>query len=159
MARQSFDNNLFIDEDEHVTDDGMATYESIVIGQIRECARILSKEMIGGYYRSNHKGTTEKYEDDVRENVINAVDVLRMLLQPFTAGIDDIRIVDIIKEIDEQKKQIQIKYKIPVNMVQQGTIAHKEFIEYKARRYRDVYGVLLNIYHKRKSDIAKMSEE
>lgn len=158
MAFQK-ENVRFIDEDEQINEGGVATYESIVVIQIKKCSDILSKEMIGGYYATNPKGNTEKYIDDVKENAINAVDVLRMLLQPFTGGVDDERIIKLMDEINMHKLEIVNKYRIRANMVISGTLPHKEFTEYKAVKYRELFSILVNIYHKRKADIASMSTE
>ena len=163
------DHEVFIDADAGFANE-KNSYETIILNQINACVRILSREMTGGQIvHREGTGGIEKYIEDVREMVINHVDALKMLMSVYIDG-NNKKIIDKIQsEIEERKKTIgETKVVVPgKGIVKLDTIkgVHvdspiwKEFIHYKALRYREMFEVLVNCYNKHKSDIRDLEEE
>lgn len=160
---QEYGRFIDVDEQEGYSDD--ITYETIVIKQIQRCVDILSQEEYGGYFKISPKGET--YIEDVKENVINAVDTLRMIILPFFTN-DDIE--EVTKKLNEIKsfqeeygnKIINIKgrgfFKIKdIKMLEKTSPIMKEFTDFKCLKHRELFEILVKIYHKRKLEIAATS--
>ena len=156
----------FIDADEQESyAHEIVSYESIVVKQIQKCVDILSQEEAGGYFKQSKYGT-EKYVEDVKEQIINSVETLRMLLTPFAKGnkkeVDDIRteIKDYKKEMGNRRVNIRGKGEVKISelkMLEKTSPFMKEITDFKCQKYRELFEVLVCIYNKRKMEIAAAS--
>jgi len=146
------------------------SYEELILRQINECVKILSREMTGGQvvYKQGVSGN-EKYIEDVRELVINHIDALKMLMCTYIKG-DHKRQLDIIlKEIEDYKNKIQEKEiiikgkgKIKLKNIKGLHVDSpywKEFIHFKALKYREIFEILVSAYNDQKAYIRSLEEE
>ena len=163
------DNEVFIDADAGFSND-KDSYDTILLNQINNCVKVLSREMTGGQVMHKETKTgTEKYMEDVRELVINHVDTLRMLLASYIEGDNKDQLKIITDEINDYKKEL-MKTKVVIagrGEVEMGTIKGmsadnpimKEYINFKALRYRDIFEILIACYNKKKAYIRSLEEE
>jgi hypothetical protein len=163
------EHEVFIDADAGFASD-KNSYETIIINHISACAKILSREMTGGQivHKSSNTGT-EKYVEDVRELVINHVDVLEALLGNWIKD-NNLKQLNIIKtEIDNYKikilnREMLVEGKGFIKLSNIGLIpadhsAWKEFVNFKALRYREIFRILVQSYNDEKAEIRSLEEE
>lgn len=150
---------------------GSNTFENIVVKQIQRCVDYLSKETVGGQVkqRSTAQGYKEDYVEDVRAKTINAIDTLRILMDPFI-GEDHKKEVDgIIEDIQKRRTAIgerktliagkgEVKIKDLV-LVDPNSTYWKELMEYKYDKHRKLFEILVAVYKKKQSDLSKLSGE
>lgn len=167
------ESEIFIDADGGFGND-KDSYEVIILKQISKCAEVLSKDMTPGQiiYKESKTGT-EKYTEDINEIVINHVDTLKMLLSPYLTGTEQKdnreQIKTIIEEIDNKKKEIgERNITIPgkgivklnqLSGLSVDSIYWRNFIDYKAKRYREIFEILVNCYNKQKAVIRELEQE
>jgi hypothetical protein len=169
FVKDSQGEDIFIDADEPYYE--THTFEELIMRQFQVCVNNLSKELTGGVIKSRltKQGQQEGYVEDVRAAVINSVDTLRRLMRPFTKP-DDVKVMEKIdKDIaDFQNKlgEIKIPMKgqgmIKIKDLKQLSAEHpiyKELMEYKTERHREIFSILVKIYHKDKQEIAEFSRE
>jgi hypothetical protein len=164
-----YDNEVFIDADSGFASE-KNSYENLIIRQILECAKILSREMTGGQviYKAGVNGT-EKYVEDVRELVINHIETLKMLMSTYIKGGNKIQLNKILAEVEEHKKEIGEKEVIVPGKgkiklgdfkgINVDNPVWKEFVHFKAIRYREIFEILCNCYNEEKSYIRSLEEE
>jgi hypothetical protein len=146
------------------------TYDALIVSQIKVCVDNLSKEMIGGHiqYKKDETGVS-KYVEDVRELIINSVDTLKMLLVTYMSD-DYKKILDKkLKEIENYKAEIMSrtiltrdKGYVKVSTLPGLAVDHplmKEFLQYKALKYRDIFELLVNCYNKKKAYLKSLEFE
>ena len=163
--------DVFIDADEQWGND-VNNYEVIILHQIKECVKVLSREMTGGQVVHKAGATgTEKYIEDVNELVINHVDTLRMLLYSYIEKQSDNKekLENLMQDIETKKTEIGNRNilvkglgKIKVgNMkgIDVDTSHWKEFVHYKAHKYREVFGILVNSYNNYQEILKKAESE
>jgi hypothetical protein len=167
---KKYDNEIFIDADAGFINESNS-FEIVIVKQIQKCVEVLSREMTGGQviHKTGPGGSTEKYVEDVRELVINHVDTLRMLMSTFIEGDNKKALNKTLTDIDDYKKELlQRKTIIPgrglvkledIKNIHVDSPVWKEFIHYKAVKYRDVFEILVNAYNKSKADIRALEEE
>jgi len=158
-------NEQFIDADDEFHKESN-TYEEILLRQMQKCVEILSKEVIGGYMKKTpHRGggITEVYIEDVRQVIINSVEILRVLLAPSLLKKEHKdKLEEIYSKINKFKKEIE-KRKISINggekievgklkVIPVDSIVWKEFIEYKSQQYREMFETLIMIYNNKVSE-------
>ena len=164
-----YDNEVFID-----ADDGWGketnSYEVLILNQMSNCVKVLSREMTGGQvvHKSGPTGV-EKYIEDVRELVINHVDALKMLMTTYIKGDNKKQIEIILQEIKdykdsigEQKRVVPGKGIVAVKDFRGLNVTDpvwKEFVHYKAMRYREIFEILVNCYNEQKAYIRSLEEE
>ena len=169
VGEDNRDNEVFIDADAGFSNE-KNSYETIILNQINACVRVLSREMTGGQIvHKDGVGGVEKYIEDVRELVINHIDTLRMLMSVYIDGNNKKVLDKVLEEIDKFKedmgdKKILIHGKGEVKLKDMKGLhvdspIWKEFIHYKASRYREIFEVLVNAYNKHKADIRSLEEE
>lgn len=170
QEQKSYDNEIFIDADDGFSND-KNSYDNLIIRQMLECTKVLSREMTGGQVmqKTTSGGATEKYIEDVRELVINHIDVLEALLDSWIKG-DNKKQLEIIKtEIENYKKEIgEILIEVPkrgkikIKEVKGFYADHpvwKEFINFKSQRYREIFRILVRSYNDEKAYIRMLEEE
>lgn len=164
------DNEVFIDADAGFSND-KDSYEVLILKQMSKCADILSKEMVSGHivYRTG-VGGIEKYTEDINELVINHVDTFKMLLSRMYIKGDNKKQLDIIlKEISEKEQEIKDRQ---INIPGRGLVKlkdikglsvdnlhWKEFVTFKARKYREIFEILVNCYNECKAEIRDLEQE
>jgi hypothetical protein len=166
---KSYDNEVFIDADSGFTNE-KNSYENLILLQMQKCTNVLSREMTGG--QIIHKegvGGVEKYIEDVRELVINHIDTLRMLMCTYIKDENKKSLNAIMKEIEDYKKEIgEIEINIPgrgptkmklIKGVHVDNPIWKEFISFKALKYRDIFEVLVNSYNEQRAYLRSLEEE
>lgn len=166
----SHDNEIFIDADAGFQTESNS-YEVLLLKQMHECVKTLSREMTGGQImeKTTKSGSTEKYVEDVRELVINHVDALRMLMSSYIKGDNKKQLEAIMKEIKEYKEKmmnteitIPGRGKIKIGDFKGVPADHpiwKDFIHFKALRYREIFEILANAYNEEKAYIRSLEEE
>jgi hypothetical protein len=166
---RKYDNEVFIDADSGFGNE-KDSYETIILNQINACVKVLSREMTGGQvmYKETKTGN-EKYMEDVRELVINHVDTLRMVLCTYITGsnkqqLDTVKqeIVDYKNKIGENKILVPGKGEISVANFKGMHADHpymKDFTNFKAMKYREIFEILVACYNEKKADIRKLEEE
>lgn len=164
------ENEVFIDADAGFGNESN-TYETLILKQMNECIKVLSREMTGGQvmYKETKAGGTEKYIEDVRELVINHIETLRMLMTTYIKGDNKKQIEIIKKEIDNYKEsigemEIVIPGKGPVKIknikgLHVDNPIWKEFINFKAQKYREMFEILVASYNEQKAYIRSLEEE
>lgn len=163
------DHEVFIDADAGFSNE-QNSYESIILKQIQECVKILSREMTGGQVMHKAGPTgVEKYVEDVRELVINHIDTLRMLMCFHIEGKNKEQLETILKEITDYKQTIGEHTKIVpgagvikiknIKGLSPSDPHWKDFINFKALKYREIFEILVSCYNKHKSEIRKLEEE
>ena len=172
QEQQDYSKEVFIDAESGFQNE-KNTFETIIILQIKACADILSREMTGGQVmvKTTKTGATEKYVEDVKELVINHVDTMRMLMTVYIKKdkTDEKDIKKIIEDIETYKDKVgkievivEGKGRIPLKDVK-GIHADnpiwKEYLEYKARKYREMFEVLVRCFNKNKSLIRSLETE
>lgn len=168
-SESKYDDEVFIDADSGFQNE-KNSYEVIILRQLTECVKVLSREMTGGQviHKTNQTGTTEKYIEDVRELVINHVDTLRMLLCTYIEKDNKKQIEKINKEIKHYKNvmgEVTVQTTVgPKKMKELKNIpvdnpAWKDFINFKAKKYREMFEVLVNAYNEQKAYIRSLEEE
>ena len=154
----------FIDADDEFHKESN-TYEEILLRQMQKCVEVLSKEVIGGYMKKtpSRGGITEVYVEDVRQVIINSVEILRVLLSPSLSKKEHKeKLKEIYSNIDKFKKEIK-KRKISINgnekievgklkVIPVDSVVWKEFIEYKSQQYREMFETLIMIYNNKVSE-------
>ena len=169
MGEDDRSNEIFIDADEGFANE-KNSYEVIILNQINACVKVLSREMTGGQVMHKETKTgTEKYMEDVRELVIQHVDTLRMVMCTYIKGDNKKQIDAIKKEIEDYKKEIgNKKVMLPgkgptaVSEIKGFDVEHpiwKDFINFKALKYREIFEVLVNCYNEQKAFIRSLEEE
>lgn len=166
---RKYDNEVFIDADAGFGNE-KDSYETIILNQINACVKVLSREMTGGQvmYKETKTGN-EKYMEDVRELVINHVDTLRMVLCTYIEGDNKKQLNKVKQEIEDYKKKIgeniiNVPGKGPVKVANfKGMNADnpymKDFTNFKAMKYREIFEILVSCYNEKKADIRKLEEE
>lgn len=169
-SSNEYDNEIFIDADSGFQSE-KNSYENLILRQMLECAKVMSREMTGGQviHKTNKSGSVEKYIEDVRELVINHVDTLKMLMCTYIKDHNKEQMNIIIKEIEDYKNEVgRNKVLIPLK----GEVMLKdikgmdvrspiwvEFINFKANKYREVFEILVNSYNEQKAYIRSLEEE
>jgi hypothetical protein len=168
MAEQDR-NEVFIDADSGFSNE-KDSYEALILFQMKECIKVLSREMTGGQviFKAGNTGT-EKYIEDVRELVINNVDTLRMLISFYIKGDNKKQLDTLKKEIEDYKTEIMEKKilvpgkgEVPLKNIKGMAVDSpiwKEYIHYKATIYREIFEVLVNSYNAEKAEIRAMENE
>lgn len=169
VEKRDYDNEVFIDADAGFANE-KNSYDLIIVQQIQACVKILSREMTGGQiiHKSSDTGT-EKYIEDVRELVINHVDALRMLLSGNIQKENLKALNSIMKDIESYKKELGerkiiiagqgIKKFKDYKSLNVDSPIWKEFIHYKALKYRELFEVLVNAYNDERAYIKSLEEE
>ena len=170
MEQESnYNDEVFIDADSGFSSE-KNSYENLILKQMLECVKVMSREMTGGQvvHKTGPGGNVEKYIEDVRELVINHIDTLRMLLCTYIEGSNKDAIDKIKKDIDEFKDRIgetmiitpkgNMKMK-DIRGVAVDNPMWKEYIHYKANKYREMFEVLVNAYNQQKAYIRSLEEE
>lgn len=154
--KEKDDDFQFIDAESDVSGgEGTTSYETIVLRQISHCVNVLSKEEVGGYVETTAKGT-QRYVADIREEIINSVDTLRMLIKPFIlSGKEDENVKKLINDAEDYKLKLKEKYPKIFNT----PAVRSEYVRYKSLLYREMFSVLLIIFNRERAEIAKMSYE
>lgn len=165
----NYNNEIFIDADAGFTNE-KNSYENLILLQIQSCVKVLSREMTGGQiiHKTSNTGT-EKYIEDVRELVINHVDALRMLMTTYVKGKNQEQLKIILKEIETYKDTIgeneiiipgkgKVKIKSIKGMAPDNPI-WKDFINFKALKYREIFEILVSAYNDQKAYIRSLEEE
>lgn len=162
-------NETFIDADAGFSNE-KNSYETIILNHIQDCVKVLSKEMTGGQvvYKESKTGN-EKYIEDVRELVINHIDTLRMLMCTYIKGtnkeqLDKVlgEVQSFLKELQERKILIPGKGEVQLKNLKGIPVESpiwKEFIHYKAMRYREIFEILVASYNEEKALIRSLEEE
>jgi len=159
----------FIDADAGFTNE-KNSYEELILRQMNECVKVLSREMTGGQviYKQGVSGN-EKYIEDVRELVINHIDALKMLMTTYVKKENKKQLDTILEEIKKKKEEIlgskiiirgrgQIKLG-DLKGVHVDNPMWKEFIHFKALRYREIFEILVSAYNDQKAYIRSLEEE
>jgi hypothetical protein len=165
----SHDNEIFIDADSGFANE-KNSYENLILKQMMECVKVLSREMTGGQvmHKINQNGSTEKYIEDVRELVINHTDTLRMLLCTYIKDNNEKQINAIKAEIESYKDKMGETVLITpmgprkikdIKGVAVDNPMWKEFIHFKATKYREMFEILVNAYNEQKAYIRSLEEE
>jgi hypothetical protein len=163
-------NEVFIDADAGFTNE-KNSYETLILTQMHECVKVLSREMTGGQVISkmNKSGSVEKYVEDVRELVINHVDALRMLMCTYIKDDNADQLKKVLEEIEEYKNNLldtktvvpgkgEVKIK-DIKGIHVDNPMWKEFINFKAKKYREIFEILMSVYNKQKAYIRSLEEE
>lgn len=156
----------FIDPDSDFSSD-KNNYETIVVNQIKETAKVLSEDLTL-ITKTDSKGIT--YLEDKRKVAINHIIVLQDLITPFlTPGEDwDEKIDGVVKEINDYVKYFgetemfikgkgKVKIKYLVHDVK--SVPYNILTEFKLKKYRDMFSLLVYIYKNKKDEIASFSYE
>jgi hypothetical protein len=151
----------FYDNDDSSGEESKESYETIVLRQISACVTVLSKPQFKLIDNKNY----ESYED-IREQIINSVDTLRMLMNPFLRDKDEVILltnetegyIDEFsnKKIIENGKEIKIKESKTFN---QDSLYWNEIINYKVKQSRKMFEALLRAYNKYKYYIHSLEME
>jgi len=169
MADQDYNNEVFIDADAGFASE-KNSYEVIILRQISKCVEILSREMTGGQViEKSGPGGVSKYVEDTRELVINHVDALRMLMCTYIKDHNKKQIDKLLKEVFDYKSnlgetEIMIPGKGPIKLknIKGMQVEHpvwKEYIHFKAHKFREMFEVLVNAYNEQKAYIRSLEEE
>ena len=158
--------NQFIDAEEEDYGDGTQTYEQIITKQIQRCVDVLSKEVRSGYNKGSNK-TGVVYVEDTRELIINSVETLRMLMSPFFKDPTELNklkeeIENYIKTLEDKKVLQDGGETIRVGdlpVIDKESFIAKQLSEFQMRKYRQMFEVLVNLYHNIKSELAALSYE
>jgi len=146
------------------------SYDALIMSQIKVCVDNLSKEMIGGHvmYKKDETGI-QKYIEDVRELIINSVDTLKMLLVTYMSDEYKSVLNKKLKEIEDYKAEIMKREMlvlgkgiVKVSTLPGLTVDHpimKEFLQFKALKYRDIFELLVNCYNKKKAYLKSLEFE
>lgn len=169
MENTNHDNEMFIDADAGFSNE-KDNYETIILNQINACVKILSREMTGGQvvHKAGPTGV-EKYIEDVRELVINHIDALKMLMTNYIKSNNKEQIKLILKEIEDYKEKVGeintiipnrgiVKLKNIKGMAVDNPI-WKEFIHFKAQKYREMFEILICCYNEQKAHIRELEQE
>jgi hypothetical protein len=158
------DTERFIDTENDTQKYGQQeSYESIVTRQISECVRILSQPLNSQTITRN-KTNSQIDTSDRREEVINSVDTLRMLMSPFIEAKSDSD--KIYKEtnqyIEEFSNNIILEdgVKIKIKDSKRNNIDSLHWIEllnYKTKQARKLFEALIGSYHANKTKLAQFS--
>jgi hypothetical protein len=162
-------NEVFIDADSGFANE-KNSYEVIILNQINACVRVLSREMTGGQVMHKETKTgTENYMEDVRELVIMHVDTLRMLMCTYIKDHNKEQIDMLLQALEDYKiamgeKQILVPGKglVSVKNFKGFDVEHpiwKEYINFKALKFREMFEVLVNAYNEQKAFIRSLEEE
>jgi hypothetical protein len=163
------ENETFIDADAGFSNE-KDNYEGLILKQMARCTEVLSREMTSGaiVHKAGPTGT-EKYIEDVNELVINHVDTLKMLMSIYINGGNKDQLLTVLKEIEEYKKEFEERIIIipgrgktklgDAKGIHVNNLHWKEFINLKARRYREIFEILVNCYNQNKAEIRKLEEE
>lgn len=161
------ENEIFIDADSGFSNE-KDTFENIIVRQILECTKVLSRDMVTGH---NINPQNPMPKEDVHELVINHVDTLKMLLCSYISEDDknDKRIKVINEDIDKfleaiKERTINVTGRGPTKLkdikgMNSDSVHFKEFIDYKAKKYRDMFEVLIKVYNGNKAYIKSLEEE
>ena len=163
------DNEVFIDADSGFGNE-KNSYETIILNQIQKCVNVLSREMTGGQIVHKESSTgTEKYIEDVRELVINHIDTLKMVMSTYVKGDNKKQLNLIMREIEDYKTEVgEIKRLVPgkgyVEMknfrgMDVSDPVWKQFVNFKALKYRDIFEILVCAYNEEKAYIRSLEEE
>lgn len=166
---KNYDNEVFIDADGGFSNE-KDSYENIILKQINECVKVLSREMTGGQIMHKETRTgTEKYIEDVRELVVNHVDTLRMLLGFYIKGENKKQLNKVKKEIEDYKEKIGnntiiVPGRGPIKVSDFKGLSTespywKDFINFKAIKYREIFEILVVSYNEGKAEIKSLEEE
>lgn len=159
----------FIDADEQeIYKNETISYETIIIKQIQRCVDILSQEEFGGYYKPTVRGEGTTYVEDIKEQIINSVETLRMLLNSFSKEKSE-ELKEKFDEIKDYQEKLgeetifvrgdgNVKIK-DVGALDKNHPIMKQFIDFKCQKYREMFEILVNIYNRKKLDIAAASIE
>ena len=171
MSEDARDNEVFIDADAGFSNE-KNSFETIILNQINACVRVMSREMTGGQViQKTGPGGVEKYIEDVRELVINHIETLKMILNGYAVikGDNKKQLDTILNEIDNYKKSLgEIKVNVPgKGPIKLGDMkglhvdnpVWKEFIHYKALKYREIFEILICSYNEEKAYIRSLEEE
>lgn len=162
------DNETFIDADSGFQNE-KETFENIITKQILECTKVLSRDMTPNptTAKSGHS-ILERPPEDVNELVINHVDTLRMLLCTYTEKHKkeletiDTEIINFEKSIKSRKINVPGKGPMPLGEIKglnMDNVHWREFIDYKAKRHRNIFQVLILCYQENKAYIKGLEEE
>jgi hypothetical protein len=165
-----YDNEIFIDADAGFSSE-KNSFENLILRQILECTKVLSREMTGGQviHKTDKTGASEKYIEDVRELVINHVDTLKMLMSSYVENKNLDRLGVIIKEIEDYRNKMletrtiipgkgEVKFK-DIKGIHVEHPLWKEFINFKAQKYREVFEILVGTYNDRRAYLRSLEEE
>ena len=170
QEQKKYDNEIFIDADDGFYSE-KNSYENLIIRQMLECTKVLSREMTGGQVmqKTTSNGATEKYVEDVRELVINHIDVLEALLGNWIKGGNEEQLNIIKIEIEDYKKsigeiiiEVPKKGKIKIKDIKGFHADHpiwKEFVNFKSQKYREIFRILVRSYNDEKAFIRSLEEE
>ena len=156
------DDTQFIDADDDYAND-KNTFEDIVNLQIKKTADALSKEL-----KSHVVNSKTGLIEDNRQIAINHVETLKNLIYPFLEKDTPEKIEKIYEEI----KQFMISegekettsfgvgvVKVKQLMHDEKSIYWKKSMEFKIEKYREMFGLLMQSYVKRKNEIASLGRE
>lgn len=147
------------------------TYQQILLRQMQRCIDNLSKEVVGGHFKQKQTrhGVMEIWQEDVRHLIINSVETLIGLMQPFIHDEYEVHISCIYEEIRKFRKSLDDRIILfkgqgrkrvgDLNIIPSQTVVWQELIEYKAEKYREIFDGLMLVYNKYKEEIKEYEEE
>lgn len=158
----------FIDAEEHSYGDPTMSYDAIVLNQIRECVKVLSKDPMQTTESTSDKGVKQK-SLQLYDEEFNHVDTLKRLMRPFLKGDDLNNVLNIYKQIFSYEDKI-----MNTRMMVQGSgyktvkeigglatdhPLNRRLSVFKSDRARDLFETLVVIYQNKKMEIAAMGIE
>jgi len=158
--------DIFIDAEQNYGNN-KDSYDDMILKQMQRCVDNLSKEIKGGIYKRTKQG--DIYEEDVRELIINSIDVLEGMMGGFIKGEfeeqinkEHDEINKIYEEIGDQYVEMKGGKKVQVKTL--GRLPPDSpillrFKDFKADIYRQIFKILVRCYQKNKQDIMAMSYE
>jgi hypothetical protein len=165
----------FIDADTPYLEEKQS-YEELVVRQMGKCAEVLSKEITGGIMQTKRTkmGEYEQYIENVAEQQINTVDTFRILLIPLIKndikkdGAKD-KLEKINKEIEKFREDLNNRlilvygrgYKkiSELKNIRADHPIYKELVDFKAKKSRDIFEILVLVYYENKEELARLSIE
>jgi len=144
------------------------TFDQIVLEQIRECVKVLSRGTLVKSANPKKDSVDAILSKDSRELIIDHVDTLRILLIPFTKEKAQEKIDELKKEIKEyvedlEEKEIIVygkgKQKVGEAGLDIKAKPMQELLSFKCWKHRKMFEVLIGVYNKRKIDIERFSRD
>ena len=157
----------FIDAEDFEYRSPVESYESIVLNQIKECVKVLSKDPLNRVVSKNSNGTVEK-SNELYEEEFNHVDTLKILMYPFYYKVDEFKegIEALYNQIEEYKSMLGHKKimlygvgKKSVNEVEALPADHvlsKKLAVFKSKIARELFELMIRVYHNNKEVISEM---
>jgi hypothetical protein len=160
-------NTQFIDAEDFEYKSQVESYESIVLNQIKECVKVLSKDPLNRMVSRNANGTIEK-SNELYEEEFNHVDTLKILMYPYYYKVEEFRdnVDKLYNQIEEFKDSLGDRkvmlYGVGKKSVSEiealpaDHILSKKLSVFKSRVARELFELLIRVYHNNKEIISEM---